>query len=108
MNDPATEDLPPVFHEQRTQMLQKGRVSSLRRPTHLGDDLPDTAFTRFMSMYSFGQNYLNSDFYRNWRHFKHRLSKFIDNMYEKHFTELVIGVCLVILLITIIILLLLS
>lgn len=108
MNDPATEDLPPVFHEQRTQMLQKGRVSSLRRPTHLGDDLPDTAFTRFMSMYSFGQSYLNSDFYRNWRHFKHRLSKFIDNMYEKHFTELVIGVCLVILLITIIILLLLS
>ncbi|GEM_PF-3003515 len=72
--DPRTEDLPPVFHEQRTHFIGK--------KNNPNNDVG------FIGMF------VNSSFYRTCRHASHRFSVFVDNLYDRHFPELVTIVCL--------------
>ena len=71
--DSETNDLPVVFHQQRTKFFTN-RQLTYHHPMHAEGDAPLS--------------------------FPERLSLLIDSLYEKHFLALVIGVCLFIICIT--------
>ncbi len=72
-DDSETNDLPVVFHQQRTKFFTNRQLTH-HYPTHAEGDAPLS--------------------------FPERLSLLIDSLYEKHFLALVIGVCLFIICIT--------
>lgn len=96
------EDLPPVFHEQRTHFLQG---NNLRKVTSLGDESLFARITYRLKTTTLGAKFLNSAFYRTCRHGHHRMSIFIDKLYDEHFVELVVCVCLLIILLTFLVIL---
>ncbi len=96
------EDLPPVFHEQRTHFLQG---NNLRKVTTLGEESLFARLTYRLKTTTLGAKFLNSAFYRACRHGHHRMSIFIDKLYDEHFVELVVCVCLLIILLTFLVIL---
>lgn len=101
---PRTEDLPAVFHKQRTNFIH-GCSSSKQRRTVLNN-----SFLGFWDSISYRIRtfppvaaFLNSGFYRACRHGHHRVAMFIDELYAEHFVALVCGVCMVIIMLTLII-----
>ncbi len=105
--NPRTEDLPPVFHKQRTNFLHD-RAPSKQRKTVLNNTFLGFWDTFFYKVRLFPPiaAFLNSGFYRSCRHAHHRVALFIDELYAEHFVGLVCGVCMIIIMLTLIIALL--
>ena len=97
---PISDDLSPVFHQQKTQFIPK-HISGARRPTGYNDGLMDRIITRMMST-SFGIKFFNSAPVLALTRAQKHLSRYIDSLYEEHFLALVIGVCTILILLTVI------
>lgn len=110
MQSDQSEELPVVFHQQRTSFLPaKGSAAynPLHRATVLGND---TAWSRLKYRILTTTpviRFLNSRFYCWMRHVKHRISMTIDYLYDKHFTALLAGTCVAIVIVAFIIILVL-
>ncbi|MBR4985983.1 MAG: serine/threonine protein kinase [Proteobacteria bacterium] len=105
-----SDDLPVVFHQQRTSFLPvKGRpaYSPLHRPTILGNDTPLSRLKYRLLMTTPVIRFLNSRFYCWLRHVKHRIGNTIDYLYDRHFTALLVGTCVAILIVAFIIIIML-
>ncbi len=101
--EPKSEDLPPVFHEQRTNFIRKNQLQPLKRPTYLGEETFINRLLYRIQMSRVGTAFLNSGFYRACRHGHHRISVLIDELYADHFPELVAAVCIIIIILTLVI-----
>ena len=103
-SSPKTEDLPPVFHQQRTNFLHD-RSPSKQRKTVLNNTFLGFWDSFFYKVRLFPPiaAFLNSGFYRSCRHAHHRVALFIDELYAEHFVGLVCGVCMIIIMLTLII-----
>lgn len=105
-----SEELPVVFHQQRTSFLPAAGstpYNPLRRPTVLGND---TAWSRFKFRLLTTTpviRFLNSRFYCALRHAKHRIGMTIDYLYDQHFTVLLAGTCVSIIIVAFIIIIVL-
>lgn len=90
-----SEDLAPIFHQQRTQFIPQ-RQLSMRRPTRYTEDSFLGRLVLYFETSNLGLAILNSRFAGYLRDMSRRVSKFIDSLYENHFILLVAIVCLTI------------
>ena len=93
---PPEDDLPPVFHQQKTQFISR-RQMQMRRPTLYYGRTPLGRVYGAILGSSLCMKVMASKPVSKLREWSLRLSGFIDTLYEDHFLGLVAGVCLVIL-----------
>lgn len=97
---PLSDDLPPVFHQQRTQFIPK-HIAGARRPTGYNDGL-FARMTMWMMTKPAFVKFFNSAPIVALSRARRRMSRYIDTLYEEHFLALVIGVCSMLIVLTLI------